>query len=114
MTSRPGADGPGYTAPGIAAGDVLGARAPPGAYPCPIAEVATVQVSMSATRQGWTSQVSRTPEEVEAFDQRFWAKTTPEQRFEAAWQCVLDWAAMRGIDERELRLQRHVVRVERR
>lgn len=48
------------------------------------------------------------------FDAAFWARLTPSERLEAAWQAVLDWAAMRGIDERELRLQRSVVRVERR
>jgi hypothetical protein len=39
------------------------------------------------------------------------AKT--EQRFEAAWQCVLDFAALKGLSPTELRLQRTVVRVQR-
>lgn len=56
----------------------------------------------------------RTNEEDGSFDREFWAKQSPEQRFEAAWQCVLDWAAMKGVSERELRLQRSVVRVQRR
>jgi hypothetical protein len=48
------------------------------------------------------------------FDSRFWARQTPEARIEAVWQAVLDWAAMKGIDERELRLQRSVVSIARR
>ena len=48
------------------------------------------------------------------FDAAFWARQTPEARIEAVWEAVLDWAAMKGIDERELRLQRSVVSVARR
>ena len=67
-----------------------------------------------AQRKDWQVAVSRSAEEVERFDRAFWASQTPEGRFEAAWQCVLDWAAMKGIDANELRLQRSVVRVQRR
>ena len=48
-----------------------------------------------------------------SFDAEFWGGLSAEKRFEAAWQCVLDWAAFKGIDEDQLRLQRSVVRVQR-
>jgi hypothetical protein len=34
------------------------------------------------------------------------ARQTPEARIEAVWQAVADWAALTGIDERELRVER--------
>ncbi len=65
-------------------------------------------------RSDWMTRKLPTNEDDGAFDREFWARQTAEQRFEAAWQCVLDYAAMKGLREPELRLQRSVVRVERR
>jgi hypothetical protein len=48
------------------------------------------------------------------FDRSFWAAMTGEERMVATWQAALDWAALRGMDEHQLRLQRSVVRVFRR
>jgi len=39
------------------------------------------------------------------FDRQFWAATTPAQRFQAAWQLVADYLALRGEDD-EPRLRR--------
>ena len=61
-----------------------------------------------------TARLVRRGEAEAEFDREFWAHQSPEQRFEAAWQCVLDYAAMKVISEPELRLQRSVIRVERR
>ena len=49
-----------------------------------------------------------------AFEVEFWGKLTPEERLHATWQATLDWAAMRGMHESQLGLQRHLVRIERR
>lgn len=65
-------------------------------------------------RAGWMVRKISTAEDDGAFDREFWSRQSPEQRFEAAWQCVLDWAAMKGVSESELRLQRSIVRVQRR
>jgi hypothetical protein len=48
-----------------------------------------------------------------AFDADFWAQFSPEERLEAVWQATLDWAAMKGLNEDKLRLQRTVVGIKR-
>ncbi len=47
------------------------------------------------------------------FDVDYWLQFTPQQRLEAIWQATLDWAAMKGLDETQLRLQRSVVGLKR-
>jgi hypothetical protein len=69
---------------------------------------------MSDRRERIVVGKTRLGEDDGSFDATFWSALSPEERLEATWQAVLDWAAMRGVDERELRLQRSVVRVERR
>lgn len=59
-------------------------------------------------------RVVRAGEGEVAFEREFWGRVSPEQRLEAVWQATLDWAAMRGMHESELGLQRHLVRIERR
>jgi hypothetical protein len=66
------------------------------------------------SRRFWMTRKIRSGDDDGSFDAAFWSRLTPEQRFEAAWQAVLDGAILRGTDERQLRLQRSVVRVERR
>ena len=53
-------------------------------------------------------------EDDEKFDAEFWSRLTPEQRIQATRQATLDWAAMQGMDERDLRVKRSVVRLIRR
>ena len=65
-------------------------------------------------RLDWMTRKVATDGDDGSFEREFWARQSPQQRFEAAWQCVLDWAAMKGVTERELRLQRSIVRVQRR
>ena len=49
------------------------------------------------------------------FDIEFWRRVGAEGRFAAAWEMVLEAQAMRGVkDAREPRLQRSVLRIERR
>ncbi len=47
------------------------------------------------------------------FEVNYWLQFTPQQRLEAIWQATLDWAAMKGLDETQLRLQRSVVGLKR-
>lgn len=49
-----------------------------------------------------------------SFDLEFWRRVGAEGRFAAAWDMVSEAAAMRGEDARQSRLQRSLLRVERR
>ena len=83
---------------------------------CDIADAACYLRDMSDVerRSRMTVRKAALGDDDGRFDAHFWARQTPEARIEAVWQAVLDWAAMKGIDEREFRLQRSAVRVERR
>jgi hypothetical protein len=52
--------------------------------------------------------------EAAAFDREFWEGVAPPARLEALWDMVLEHEAWLGEDERQPRLQRSVLRVERR
>ncbi len=43
-----------------------------------------------------------------SFDIRFWQKQSPEARFTAAWELIIHAAKVKGLDVRQLRLQRFV------
>src|SRR5580692_10263328 len=47
------------------------------------------------------------------FDIEFWQKLGPARIVEAAWDLVVTTAAVRGISEDQLRLQRSVTKLER-
>src|SRR5579862_1303737 len=47
------------------------------------------------------------------FDIAFWQKLGPSRIFEAAWDLVVTAAAVRGVHEDQLRLQRSVTRLKR-
>ena len=47
------------------------------------------------------------------FDFEYWQQFTPQERWEAIWQATLDWAALKGLNEEQLRLQRNVVGIRR-
>jgi hypothetical protein len=49
-----------------------------------------------------------------SFDLEFWRRVGAEGRFAAAWDMVGEAAAIRGEDGRQSRLQRSVLRVQRR
>ena len=42
------------------------------------------------------------------FDLKFWQEQTPQARFDAAWELVVHAAKVKGVDVRQLRLQRSV------
>lgn len=48
------------------------------------------------------------------FDIAFWQALGPRRILEAAWDLVVTAAAARGVHYDQLRLQRHVTRIERR
>jgi hypothetical protein len=43
-----------------------------------------------------------------SFDIRFWQAQSPAARFQATWELVLHVAKVKGLDVRQLRLQRSV------
>jgi len=53
-------------------------------------------------RKGKISDLDRT------FDVRFWQTQSPPTRFNAAWELVIHYARVKGLDVRQLRLHRSV------
>ena len=53
-------------------------------------------------RKGKLSDLDR------SFDVAFWQAQTPEARFSAAWELIVHYARVKGIDVHQLRLQRSV------
>ena len=49
-----------------------------------------------------------------SFDLRFWQAQPPKVRFDAAWNLIVHCARVKGIDVRQLRLQRSVETFQRR
>ena len=49
-----------------------------------------------------------------SFDLRFWQAQSPRARFDAAWELILHHAKVKGLDVRQLRLQRSVETFQRR
>jgi hypothetical protein len=47
-----------------------------------------------------------------SFDYEFWQNLSAEERFAAMWQLVIDMRILRGEDEAEPRLLRHVQNIE--
>ena len=43
-----------------------------------------------------------------SFDIQYWQSQTPAARFQATWELILHAAKVKGLDVRELRLQRSV------
>ena len=43
-----------------------------------------------------------------SFDLLFWQAQTPETRLKATWELVVHYAKVKGLDVRQLRLQRSV------
>ncbi len=43
-----------------------------------------------------------------SFDLKFWQSQTPQARFAATWELVVHASKVKGIDVRQLRLQRSV------
>ena len=51
-------------------------------------------------RRGKIGELSR------SFDLDFWQAQSPEARFDAAWELIVHYARVIGLDVRQLRLQR--------
>ena len=58
-------------------------------------------------RKGKLSDLDR------SFDLAFWQAQTPEARFNAAWELIVHYARVKGINVRQLRLQRSVENLQR-
>jgi hypothetical protein len=69
---------------------------------------------MTEPKRQITARLVRLGEEEKAFDREFWRQAGHEARFEAAWQMVLDYLAIRGLDESHARFDRTVVCLKRR
>ena len=48
-----------------------------------------------------------------SFDLKFWQTQTPQARFSAAWELILHASELKGVDVRQLRLQRSVATFQR-
>lgn len=58
--------------------------------------------SVFLERRGKISELDR------SFDLDFWQSQSPEARFDATWELVVHYARVKGLDVRQLRLQRSV------
>ncbi len=59
-------------------------------------------------RPGVRAHLVKLKEADRTFDQEFWQDLTGEERLGAMWQLVVDMRILRGEDEVEPRLRRHI------
>ena len=59
-------------------------------------------------RTGFVERRGRIEDLDRSFDLEFWQAQTSQARFDAAWELVLHACKVKGIDVRQLRLQRSV------
>ncbi len=64
-------------------------------------------------REGFIERTGRLEDLDRSFDIQFWQAQPPSARFEAAWQLVRHAAKVKGLDVRQLRLQRSVASFQR-
>jgi hypothetical protein len=57
-------------------------------------------------RAGYAERRGRISELDRSFDLHFWQAQPPEARFNAAWELIVHYARVKGLDEGQLRLQR--------
>ena len=60
------------------------------------------------TRTGFVERKGRMSELDRSFDLSFWQAQPPQARFEAAWELIVHYAKVKGLDVRQLRLHRSV------
>jgi hypothetical protein len=48
-----------------------------------------------------------------SFDLKFWQAQPPKARFDAVWEMIVHYAKVKGLDVRQLRLQRSVTHFQR-
>ena len=58
------------------------------------------------TKAGFMERRGRLEELDRSFDVTFWQKQSPEARFAAAWELIVYASKVKGVDVRQLRLQR--------
>jgi len=63
---------------------------------------------MARVRQGFVERKGKLEDLDRSFDIQFWQSQTPQQRFDAAWELIVYAGKVKGIDVRQLRLQRSV------
>lgn len=63
-------------------------------------------------RPGTTARLVKRHDTDRSFDYEFWQNLSAEERFAAMWQLVIDMRILRGEDEAEPRLLRHVQNIE--
>jgi hypothetical protein len=59
-------------------------------------------------RTGFVERKGRLEELDRSFDLQFWQAQTAEARFAATWELIVHASRVKGIDVRQLRLQRSV------
>ncbi|MCL4529275.1 MAG: hypothetical protein M1282_07670 [Chloroflexi bacterium] len=58
-------------------------------------------------RRGKIEQMDR------SFDLKFWQAQPPKARFDASWELIVHYMKVKGLDVRQLRLQRSVTHFQR-
>ena len=59
-------------------------------------------------RKGFVERRGKIENLDRSFDLRFWQSQTPQARFAAAWELIVHASKVKGMDVRQLRLQRSV------
>jgi hypothetical protein len=59
-------------------------------------------------RTGFVERRGRIEELDRSFDLEFWQAQPPAARFQAAWELIVHASKVKGLDVRQLRLQRSV------
>lgn len=64
-------------------------------------------------RTGFVERKGKLEDLGRSFDLRFWQSQTPQARFAAAWELIVHASKVKGMDVRQLRLQRSVETLQR-
>ena len=62
----------------------------------------------SNMRKDFIERFGKLEELDRSFDLRFWQAQTPQARLDATWGLIVHYAKVKGLDVRQLRLQRSV------
>ena len=64
--------------------------------------------TIAGMRASFVERRGKLGESDSSFDVRFWRAQTPKTRLDAAWQSVVHYARVKGLDVRQLRLERSI------
>jgi hypothetical protein len=67
-----------------------------------------LEYNQGAMRTGFMERRGRIEDLDRSFDLAFWQAQPPEARFQAAWELIVHACKIKGLDVRQLRLQRSV------